>query len=130
LEIEAMTKPPFIATANALLAWYRPCCTSLAFDPHKQFGHFVDELGAPHLNVGVAGALLMLSLAEEATERDVDAVFPHSFDREEFWRWARGLKHSVDGTIPEWGEQEALKGGDEQANAELYRLMGLLMLQQ
>jgi hypothetical protein len=117
---------PFVAAAHVLLARYEPRCTSLAFDPHKQFGHFTDELGAPNLNLGVPGALLILSLAEEATERDVDAVFSHSFDREEFWRWARGFKHGVDGTMPELGEQQALKGWDEEANADLYRVLRLL----
>jgi hypothetical protein len=120
-----MSNRPFVAAANNLLARYQPRCTSLAFNPHSPFGHFTDEFGETSLNLGAPGATLIMSLAEEVTESDVDAVFAYSADRDGFWRWAKDLKHRFDRTMPDTAEQRALKALDEAANADLYQLMGL-----
>ena len=119
-----MPKRPFVAGAHVLLHNYKPRCSGFTFDPQRPLGA-IREQNELLLNLGVAGVLMLLVIAEEVTERDIDTVFHDSWDRQEYWRWASGFKHSVDGTAPNCPEQGGLKMGDEQANRELYVLLGI-----
>ena len=121
-----MAKSAFETAANDLLERYKPRCTSLRFDPHAPFGVVQDDFGANVLNLAVPGAIYLMAHAERATESDVSRVLHHSADREEFWRWIIGFKHTFEGTKPDLAEQRALKGLDEKANGEIYRRLGLV----
>lgn len=115
---------PFITAANELLALHRPCigCT---FDPSRPFGPVPGDLGECLLNLGAAGAMLIMAKAESFTDTDILAVLHYQSDRDEFERWFDSLCHTFHGTVPCTAEMRALKALDEERNENLYRVMGL-----
>lgn len=115
---------PFVQAANELLALYRPC-VGFTFDPARPFGPMKGDLDEPLLNLGAAGAMLIMAKAETCTDDDIHAIMHFSSDRDELGRWLMSLFHTFNGTMPGTAELRALKALDEKWNAELYHLMGL-----
>lgn len=110
--------------ADQLMDRYGPC-DEMMFDPMRPFGLIWGDFDACLLNIGVVGAMFISASAETFTDEDIQAVFPCSADRDEFKRWLISVTHTFHRTLPNTGEDQALKMLDERANRDFYRLLGL-----